>query len=33
MGAQGGFANAADMLIKMGADMAHHDAVQPAVNG
>ena len=33
MGAHGGFATAADVLIKMGADMAHHDAVQPAVNG
>ena len=33
MGAAGAFVPGADVMFKMGAEMLHHDAVQPVVNG
>ena len=33
MGFHGAFVPGADMMFKMGAEMLHHDAVQPVVNG
>jgi len=33
MSVHGAFGHGADMMMKMGAEMLHHDAVQPAVNG
>jgi len=33
MGTAGAFVPGADMMFKMGAEMLHHDAVQPVVNG
>jgi hypothetical protein len=33
MGGHGAFVPGADMMFKMGAEMLHHDAVQPVVNG
>ncbi len=33
MGSAGAFVPGADMMFKMGAEMLHHDAVQPVVNG
>ncbi len=33
MGSAGAFGHGADVVIAMGAQMLHHDAVQPAVNG
>jgi hypothetical protein len=33
MGSHGAFVPGADMMFKMGAEMLHHDAVQPVVNG
>jgi VCBS repeat-containing protein len=33
MAAHGAFVPGADMMFKMGAEMLHHDAVQPVVNG
>jgi hypothetical protein len=33
MPTHGAFGHAADMMMKMGAQMLHHDAVQPAHNG
>jgi hypothetical protein len=33
MASHGAFVPGADMMFKMGAEMLHHDAVQPVVNG
>jgi hypothetical protein len=33
MGGHGAFVPGADMMFKMGAEMLHHDAVQPVANG
>jgi hypothetical protein len=33
MGSAGAFVPGADMMFKMGAEMLHHDAVQPVLNG